>query len=103
MFFACSFFNTYSMDHNPCALWTRAVKVACQRGQWDSHTMQEAELRASKSGCTRADVVESKECKPFFEQAGAQAECPRLRGVTGSMPVYDFANCRYTKFFEKGT
>lgn len=87
------------MDKNPCWAWTRALTVACQKGSLDSQALQEAELRAVKSGCTQADMVESKECRPLFEKAGAFSECPRLFAVNGSVPYYDYQKCRYTKLF----
>lgn len=100
MLLACSFFNVFSMDKNPCWAWTRALTVACQKGSLDTQLLNEAELRARKSGCTRVSMVESKDCKPFFDQAGAQAECPRLLAVNGPVAYYDYQKCRYSKFFE---
>lgn len=88
------------MDKNPCWAWTRALTVACKQGNLDSEKLKDAELRATKSGCTRVSMAESKDCKPFFDQAGAHAECPRLLAVNGSVPYYDYQKCNYSKFFE---
>lgn len=87
------------MDHNPRWAWTRALTVACKNGQLDTKALQDAELRAVKSGCRQVDVVESKECRALFEKAGAFSECPRLFAVNGSVPYYEYQKCRYTKLF----
>lgn len=89
------------METNPVTQWRTLMAQACKTGKLDRQALTQAETKAVEAGHRRTDMAEPKECKPFFDQAGAQSLCPRLLAVRrGFFPVYDYDNCQFTKFFE---
>lgn len=95
---SCTSLNLFSMDR--CAAWRNAMAYMCKHGTFDQNLLAQAEKQALSNGCRHTDMVGPKECKPFFDQAGAQSDCPYLYGASGPVPLYDYRRCHYTKFFE---
>lgn len=89
------------MEKNPCAEWLAMMRQACKTGTLDAHHAAQLEKEAAQAGCRRADMVEHKDHKDLFKQAGAQSECPYMYAVRRGFPLYNYQKCHYTKFFDK--